>query len=93
MKHPRCEDETEWINLQQFKEECKKSSREIIYAGADYGVVTMSTTVSMTDGQYKRHLELYNKYACLEVDPLPQEEEQESIPIFRKPFRVTAGDI
>jgi hypothetical protein len=93
MKHPRCEDETEWINLQQFKEECKKSSREIIYAGADYGVVTMSTTVSMTGDQYKRHLELYNKYACLEVDPLPQEEEQESIPIFRKPFRVTAGDI
>jgi hypothetical protein len=49
MKHPRCEDETEWINVQQFKNECKKCSREIIYAGTDYGVVTMSTTVSMTD--------------------------------------------
>jgi hypothetical protein len=35
----------------------------MIYAGTDYGVVMMSTTVSMTDGQYKRHLELYNKYA------------------------------
>lgn len=92
MKHPQCEDESEWINLQQFKEECRKSSKEMIYAGTDYGVVTMSTTVSMTDGQYKRHLELYNKYACLEVDPLPQEE-QESIPILRKPFRVTAGEI
>jgi hypothetical protein len=59
------------------------SSKEMIYAGTDYGVVTMSTTVSMTDGQYKRHLELYNKYACLEVDPLPQEE-QESITNFAK---------
>jgi hypothetical protein len=29
-----------------FQEECKKSSKEMIYAGTDYGVVTMSTTVS-----------------------------------------------
>jgi hypothetical protein len=93
MKRPRCEDKIKWINLQQFKEECKKSSKEMIYAGTDYEVVTVSTTVSMSDGQYKRHLELYNKYACLEVDPLPQEEEQESMPILRKPFQVTAREI
>jgi hypothetical protein len=92
MKYPQCEDASEWINLHQFKEEGKKSSKEMIYAATDYGVVTMSTTVSMTDGQYKRHLELYNRYACLKVDPLPQEE-QESIPILRKPFPVTAGEI
>jgi hypothetical protein len=33
MKHPRCEDESDWINLQKFKQECKKSSKEMIYAG------------------------------------------------------------
>jgi hypothetical protein len=93
MKRPRCEDESKWINLQQLKDECKNSSKEMIYAGTDYGVITVPTTVSMTDGQYKRHLEFYNEYACLEVDPLPQKEEQESIPILRKPFRVTAGEI
>jgi hypothetical protein len=93
MKRPRCEDESEWINLQQFKVECKKSSKEMIYAGADYEVVTVFTTVYMSDGQCKRHLELYNKYACLVVDPLPQEEEQESMPILRKSFQVTAREI
>ena len=65
----------------------------MIYDGSDYGVVTMSTTVSMTDDQFKRHLKLYNKYACLEFDPLPKEVEQKSISILRKPFRVTAGEI
>jgi len=65
----------------------------MIYAGADYEVVTVFTTVYMSDGQYKRHLELYNKYACLVVDPLPQEEEQESMPILRKSFQVTAREI
>jgi hypothetical protein len=47
----------------------------------------------LTDDQFKRHLELYNKYACLEFDPLPQEEEQKSISMLRKPFQVTAGEI
>ncbi|KAI8384534.1 uncharacterized protein BYT42DRAFT_562818 [Radiomyces spectabilis] len=39
----------------------------VTFSGTDYGIQTMSVTVPLTIPTISRHLQLYNRYACLET--------------------------
>jgi hypothetical protein len=65
--------------------ECQKANKELVFAGTDYGVKTLSTTVPITLSTYERHLEMFNLSA--------RSANQESCPQLPRPLRITAGQI
>jgi len=65
--------------------ECQKASKELVFAGTDYGIKTMSTTVPMTLSTYENHLEMFNSST--------RSANQESCPRLPTPLRITADQI
>ncbi|KAF7728994.1 hypothetical protein EC973_005025 [Apophysomyces ossiformis] len=91
LQKPGCEDFAQHMKLDKLPDS------SITYAGTDYGVVTMSTTVSIPPPRYNFHMELYNRYQTLDGS-----EDKSSIELdtdkkrflqLPKPFRSTAADL
>lgn len=78
----------------------KWDDREVVFSGTDYGVATMSTTVSMPMQRYRAHVKLYNHQLSalsednkINDDKLDGNDEDIVSPRREQRFRITAQQI
>lgn len=91
------------LNIQNLLSGARDDGRETRFSGSDNGVVTMTTTVTMTKDQYNNHIKLFNRFALLsaqnnenemDVDVAASDEREDSaIPTVDRCRRVTVGEI
>ncbi|GAB5588369.1 hypothetical protein Unana1_03269 [Umbelopsis nana] len=85
LRNHRCEDSSEYIVMNVLTTECQKANKELVFAGTDYGIKTLSTTVPITLSTYESHLEMFNSST--------RSANQESCPQLPRPLRITADQI
>ncbi|KAG0188700.1 hypothetical protein DFQ28_004485, partial [Apophysomyces sp. BC1034] len=88
---PGCEDFHEHMKLENLPD------ATITYAGMDYGVVTVPTTVSIHPPRYNFHVELYNSYQALEghdnQSAINLGDDNKQFLQLPKPFKSTTKDL
>ncbi|KAG9319457.1 hypothetical protein KVV02_006684 [Mortierella alpina] len=93
--HHHVEDTAEKLNIQQLiADNNKNNKRKVIFAGTDYGLVTMSETSALTLSEVHSHM---NRYQVLyDHDKTENQDEQETLATMTSPsptFKVTTARI
>lgn len=65
LKHPGCTEDAKHLDVRLLLAESKENHREIIFAGTDYGLVTMDTTTKLSLAEIQNKVALYNRYSLL----------------------------
>lgn len=100
--HPEYEDGVEHIDIQPLLDGASEDGREVVYAGTDYGICTLSTTMRMSYERFKAHLNLYNYFSVLSndsssssspIEQLAPEDVELACPKREKCHRITSQDI
>ncbi|KAG0168813.1 hypothetical protein DFQ30_001867 [Apophysomyces sp. BC1015] len=62
IQSPACEETCGKLDMLELAAS-RKADREIILGGADYGLVTMATTIRLTKAEYECKIQQYNRYS------------------------------
>ena len=63
---PGVEDYTERLDITELLNH-RGTNRHVVFAGTDYGLVTMSQTIALTIERLRTHIALYNRFNVLQT--------------------------
>ncbi|KAI8376196.1 uncharacterized protein BYT42DRAFT_377992 [Radiomyces spectabilis] len=89
VRKPGCENSAAHMKPDQLP------SDKLSFAGTDYGIVTLATTMAVGQKQHAFHLKLFNHYEILEEEKpdLEIDDQERGYFVFDKPFTISADHL